>query len=104
MSIEYAYEVVAVNAEAKCMEVVYTSPGRQTMHIGTRLPYEGETLESVVKMYEPVAYWLEQERKVVVPPVGASGTIVPVQAAAEEVVQGETVYDVGATAVVVSDV
>lgn len=104
MSIEYTYEVVAADAAAKCMEVVYTASGRQTMHIGARLPYEGETLEEVIKMYEPVAYWLEQEREVVVPPVGASGTIVPVPPIASEVVQPETVYDVGATAVVVSDV
>jgi hypothetical protein len=105
MSIEYTYEIVAVDAAAKCMEVVYQASGRQTMHIGARLPYEGETLEAVVKMYEPVAYWLEQEREVVVPPVGASGTIVPVQVpAVEEIAQPETVYDVGATTMLVSNV
>lgn len=104
MSIEYAYEVVSVDQAARCMEVVYTSPSRQTMHIGARLPYEGETIEAVIKMYEPVAYWLEQERKVLVPEVGASGTIVPAQPVAEEIVLPETVYEVGATNVVVSNV
>ena len=106
MSIEYTYEVIAVDAAAKCMEVVYQASGRQTMHIGARLPYEGETLEAVVKMYEPVAHWLEQERDVVVPPVGASGTIVPVQVPdeVEEIVQPQTIYDVGATTLLVSNV
>lgn len=77
MSITYTYEIVSVNAEARCMEVVYTAEGRQTMHIGARLPYEGEELQTVVGMYAPVAYWLEQDLVVQVPVVGTSGTIVP---------------------------
>lgn len=77
MSIEYTYEIVAVDALAKCMEVVYRSNSRQTMHIGTRLPYEGETIETIIKMYSPINYWLEQDLAVVVPEIGTSGTIVP---------------------------
>jgi hypothetical protein len=57
------------------MEVVYSSEGRQTMHIGARLPYEGESLEAVIAMYAPVAYWREQELSVVVPEVGATGVL-----------------------------
>lgn len=75
MNIEYTFEIVAVNEAARCMEVVYTSEGRQTMHIGARLPYEGETLEHVIDMFSPVAYWREQARKVVVPAIGATGSI-----------------------------
>lgn len=77
MSIEYTYEIVSVNEQARCMEVVYKSEGRQTQHIGARLPYEGETLEAIVKMYAPVQYWISQELPVVVPSVGATGTITP---------------------------
>lgn len=75
MSIEYKYEVVAVDQDARCMEVVYTSPGRQTMHIGARLPYVGETLDAVIKMYAPVAYWMEQAAQVQSVAVGASGKV-----------------------------
>lgn len=77
MSITYSYQIISVDEAARCMEVVYTADGRQTMHIGARLPYEGEELEAVIAMYSPVAYWLEQERVVQVPQVGATGTIVP---------------------------
>jgi hypothetical protein len=91
MSIEYTFEIVAVDAEAKCMEVVYRASGRQTMHIGTRLPYEGETVEDIVKMYEPVAYWLEQDRPVVVPEIGVSGVIAP---AVEQPQPQTIVYDI----------
>jgi hypothetical protein len=76
MSIPYNYEIIAVDQAARCMEVVYTSPGRQTMHIGARLPYVGEEVEDIVKMYSPVAYWKEQEANVVVPELGG-GTITP---------------------------
>ena len=78
MSITYSYEVVAVDESARCMEIVYTATGHQTMHIGARLPYEGETLEQVVRMYEPVNYWLEQIAVVVPPQVGTSGTLEPI--------------------------
>jgi hypothetical protein len=103
MSIEYTYEVVAVNAEAKCMEVAYTASGRQTMHIGTRLPYEGETLEAVIGMYSPVAYWLEMEANVVPPAVGTKGTVKPVVEDCPEPAQ-EQVFEVGASTVVVANV
>lgn len=76
MSIPYTYEIISVDPQARVMEVVYTSPGRQTMHIGARLPYQGETIEDIVQMYSPVRYWEEQEAEVVVPALG-SGTIIP---------------------------
>ena len=57
------------------MEVVYSSEGRQTTHIGARLPFEGESLEAVIQMYAPVAYWREQEAAVAAPQQGASGNI-----------------------------
>lgn len=77
MSITYTYEVVAVDESARCMEVIYSAEGRQTMHIGTRLPFEGEALEDVIKAFAPVPMWEEQAKAVVAPAVGVSGTITP---------------------------
>lgn len=84
MSIAYTYEIVAVDPAARCMEVVYSSDGHQTMHIGARLPFEGESLESVIQMYAPVAYWLEQQAPVSVPEVGTSGAVSPASPSAEQ--------------------
>jgi hypothetical protein len=78
MSITYSFEIVAVDQAARCMEIVYTADGHQTMHIGARLPYEGETLEQIVRMHEPVRYWEEQMLPVVVPQVGLTGTLAPI--------------------------
>lgn len=75
MTIEYTYEITRVDETARCMDVVYSAQGHQTMHIGARLPYEGEPLESVIEMFSPVGYWLQQAAAVVVPAVGQSGTI-----------------------------
>ena len=77
MSITYSYEIISVNEEARCMEIVYTAEGHKTLHIGARLPYEGETLEQVIRMYDPVRYWEEQQTPVVVPQVGTTGTLEP---------------------------
>jgi hypothetical protein len=87
MSIAYTYEIVSVDPAARCMEIVYSSEGRQTMHIGARLPFEGESLEAVVEMYSPVAYWLEQEAAVVVPEVGTSGVVSPASPQAQQEAQ-----------------
>ena len=80
MSVEYTYEIVSVDEAARCMEIVYESEGRQTMRVGARLPYVGETIAAIVAAYSPVAYWLAQERSVVLPTVGHRGAISDVQA------------------------
>jgi hypothetical protein len=51
------------------MEVVYSSEGRPTLHISARLPFEGETLDDILFMYAPIAYWEELERPVEPPPL-----------------------------------
>lgn len=76
MNITYNYEIISVDQAARCMEVVYASDGNPTMHISARLPYEGETVEAIVKMYAPVRYWEALKLPVLVPDIGASGVIV----------------------------
>ena len=78
MSIQYTYTIESVDTAARCMVVVYEADGHATQHIGTHIPFEGESLEDVVAMYAPVRYWEQQALALVVPAVGASGTIVPV--------------------------
>jgi hypothetical protein len=75
MSIKYNYEIINVDETARCMEVVYSADGYETIHISARLPYYGETLESVLTMYSPVCLWLEKERAVVSPQVGNKGEV-----------------------------
>jgi len=77
MSIQYTYEIVAVNEAARVMEVVYTAEGHPTQHISARLPYVGESLERVIHMYSPVVLWDERTKEVFVPEVGVSGQIDP---------------------------
>lgn len=74
MSIEYTYEIVSVDEAARCMEVVYASPGKQTMHVGARLPYQGESLDQVIAMFAPTELWAERELVVVPPQVGYKGS------------------------------
>lgn len=77
MSITYTYEIIAVDEAARCMEVIYSAEGHQTMRIGTRLPFAGEALEDVIKAFAPVPLWEEQAKAVVAPAVGVFGTITP---------------------------
>jgi hypothetical protein len=75
MNITYTYTIAKVDMEARCMEIVYSSDGRQTMHIGGRLPFEGESLDAVVAMYAPIAHWREQEMAILPVDEGTSGQI-----------------------------
>lgn len=86
MSIEYTYEIIAVDEAAKVMEIVYTSPDRPTMHISARLPYVGESLDALVSMYSPVRFWEEQEMQVKLPTVGTKGTSTPIPSITEPTV------------------
>jgi hypothetical protein len=75
MNITYTYEIISVDQQARCMEVIYAAEGYQTLHIGARLPYEGETLEAIVQMYAPVRYWEEQNTTVVTVNPGQTGSV-----------------------------
>jgi len=86
MSINYNYQVINVDVSARCMEIVYTAEGHPTQHIGARLPYENESLENVVRMFAPVAFWLELQQNTNPPSVGTSGEI---RAADEAAAQAE---------------
>jgi hypothetical protein len=77
MSIQYTYHIVKVDEAARCMEVLYSADGHKTMHIGVRLPIEGELLEDVIKAFSPVPLWVSLATPVIVPQVGASGVVAP---------------------------
>lgn len=75
MTITYTYEIINVDEKNRCMEVVYSAEGRPAVHVSTRLPFEGESHETVIDLYSPVALWREQDLVVVVPEVGKTGSI-----------------------------
>lgn len=77
MSISYTYEIVNVDEQSRSMRVLYHSEGRDSVLMGARLPFAGESLESIVHMYSPVRMWEEKETEVVVPEVGKTGSFVP---------------------------
>lgn len=74
-NITYTYQIIAVDLAARYMEIVYTSEGNPLVHISARLPYEGETLESVVQMYAPVRRWEELKLNTQTVAVGTQGSI-----------------------------
>lgn len=76
--ITYTYEIIAVDEAARSMEVVYTSETHGVMHVGARLPFEGEPLEQVIVMFAPVQEWRLRELAVTVPEVGTSGQLTDV--------------------------
>jgi len=57
------------------MEIIYSADGYPTRHVSTRIPYEGEPLEAVVRTMSPIAYWEELKRNINPPSDGYSGEI-----------------------------
>lgn len=77
MNIPFNYQVVSVTPEARCMEVIYTSPGRTPVHVGVRIPNKGESLEAVIQSFAPIAIWAEAEAELSDIEVGTSGSYQP---------------------------
>lgn len=71
--IRYSYEIISVDNAARSMEVVYTSEQYGVMHIGARLPFEGESLEHVIAVFAPIQEWRQRDLGVVAPAPGTAG-------------------------------
>jgi hypothetical protein len=70
--IPYTYEILSVSGRS--MEVRYENPDHGVMHVGVRIPYEGEDLEAVIDQFSPALLWAEQSRPVQEVTVGMTGT------------------------------
>lgn len=73
--ITYTYEIVRVDPASKAMDIRYTSPQYGSVLVGARMPWEGETVEDIVRNFEPVRYWIEQTLGVVPVFAGQAGTV-----------------------------
>ena len=74
-TINYTYEITRVDPAAKAMDITYTSEQYGTITVGARMPWDGETVEDVVRMFSPVNFWLEQEKPVGQVWLGYQGTL-----------------------------
>lgn len=73
--ITYTYEIVRVDSQNKAMDIQYTSPQYGSILVGARMPWEGETVEDIVRAFEPVRYWVEQTLNVAPVTAGLNGTV-----------------------------
>jgi len=76
-NIPYKYEITAVHNDGRWMEVVYTSPGRDTHRVAVRLPYENESLEAVIHSFAPLPHWYAKEAPVQDIQAGTTGSYTP---------------------------
>lgn len=74
-TINYTYEITRVDAQTKSMDITYTSEQYGTITVGARMPWDGETVEDVVKMFSPVALWIENEKPTGQVWLGYQGTL-----------------------------
>lgn len=72
---KYTYEITRVDEQARVMEITYTHEVHGSILVGARLPFEGESLEEIIRAYSPAAYWRELELPVVIPSTGILGEI-----------------------------
>jgi hypothetical protein len=73
--INYSFEVIEVNKPAKCMLIKYTADGYSEHLVGTRIPFAGESVQSVVREYAPLPLWIQEKAEFADIDVGISGTI-----------------------------
>lgn len=77
MSIKYTYTILSIDDGGRSMQVRYEAEGYQTMIVGVRLPFVGESLEQVIDQFSPVNYWIAMTAPVVIPEIGITGNIDP---------------------------
>ena len=75
--IEYTYTLKVVNADLNQMEIEYSSPGRDTITVGTPLPKTNVTMDEFALRYAPFGYWLDKEYGYQVPELGTTGSYTP---------------------------
>jgi hypothetical protein len=73
--ITYTYEIVRVDPDNKAMDIQYTSPQYGSILVGARMPWADETVEDIVRSFEPVRYWIEQTLNVAPVAQGSTGTV-----------------------------
>jgi len=74
MKVPYSYKIINVDNNAKTMEIVYTSEKYGDLHVSSRLPWSNETVEEIVKLYNPSLYWAQKETQTLSVEVGLEGT------------------------------
>jgi len=79
MTLKYKYQIVRVDEANKTMEIRFTSEGKRTHHVAARLPFKGESLDTLVHKYAPVSRWSQEDRTIVTPRVGFTGSFDPLE-------------------------
>jgi hypothetical protein len=77
MKVEYNYKIVKVDQENKIMEILYTPLNSNLTEclVGAKLPYVGESLESIVQSFAPLGTWAEQHYEYETVEEGVQGTM-----------------------------
>lgn len=73
--ITYKYQIVSVTPELGHMEIEYSSEGKDTILVGTRLPDDSMTLDQFAHSYVPAHIWLAKQPNTIIPEVGTSNTM-----------------------------
>lgn len=76
--LNYSYEIKTFADDDSKIEIVYTLSDGQTRHIECEQPKDVESINDLVKAYEPMAFWDVPEIQPVWPEP-EPGTIAPVQ-------------------------
>lgn len=73
----YAYTVIRVDQDAKCMDVQFLANGFDPITVGVRLPRVGEDVDSVIRSFAPYSIWEPEVIEYAEVPVGKSGSYTP---------------------------
>lgn len=76
--IQYTYEIRAVDSRNRVMEVLFSSFGRPSVTVSTRIPFANETMEDYIKTIAPLQMWEDMDKPVHDIVIGQGGVIRPV--------------------------
>jgi hypothetical protein len=74
MDLPFTYVVTASDPDANYMRVAYSSPGKSTIEVGLRYPFDGEDPVTFIEDNAPQFHWELEGKAHVKVDVGFSGT------------------------------
>ena len=55
--VNYKFEIRPIPNNDRQIEIVYLLSDGQSRHVNSKLPQDGESIEDLVRKYEPLAFW-----------------------------------------------
>ena len=74
---KYTYKILSISENQRTFEVQYESEGLKTYRMSLRCPFEGESVDDMIRHNAPLSLWEIESKPMTIPEIGLSGEFDP---------------------------